>query len=129
MTDYALNFTFPWSLGQEFDYYNIPDALSPEAPTDGSVFLNNAQTRAAIHAPTSKDWVEVIPFPFAPTSEPTNVYMIWRGRAAGGGDNSPVLGNPNPRTNPDPNRPNPRLSVAHVQHHVIRMSASRSSCA
>lgn len=61
MIDYALNFTFPWCMylflipfgcslqnssciatGQEFDYYDIPDALSPEAPTDGSVFLNGA---------------------------------------------------------------------------------------
>ncbi|KAH0834739.1 Alpha/Beta hydrolase protein [Lanmaoa asiatica] len=84
MIDYAVNFTFPWctfpffslrlifhstirllALGAEFDYYNIPDALSPEPLTDASVFLNDAQTRAAIHAPTSKDWVEVIPSPFA----------------------------------------------------------------
>ena len=37
---------------------------------DGSMFMHilpDAQTRAAIHAPTSKDWVEVIPYAFAPT--------------------------------------------------------------
>ncbi|KAG6379588.1 Alpha/Beta hydrolase protein [Boletus reticuloceps] len=68
MIDYAVNFTFPWSVGHEFDVYNIPDALSPEAPTDGSVFLNDAQTRAAIHAPTSKNWVEVTREPFGPNN-------------------------------------------------------------
>ncbi|EGO22337.1 hypothetical protein SERLADRAFT_473031 [Serpula lacrymans var. lacrymans S7.9] len=68
MLDYAINYTFPWTLSQNvggtFDYYNVPDALSPEAPMDGSVFLNDNQTRAAIHAPTSKDWVESINYPF-----------------------------------------------------------------
>ncbi|KIJ20687.1 hypothetical protein PAXINDRAFT_6480 [Paxillus involutus ATCC 200175] len=68
MLDYAINFTFPWSLsrssGGMFDIYNIPDALNPEAPMDGSVFLNNPQTRVAIHAPTSKDWQESIYYPF-----------------------------------------------------------------
>ncbi|KIJ59226.1 hypothetical protein HYDPIDRAFT_118758 [Hydnomerulius pinastri MD-312] len=68
MLDYAINFTFPWSLSQSsggmFDIYNIPDALNPEAPMDGSVFLNDPQTRAAIHAPTSLDWVESIYYPF-----------------------------------------------------------------
>ncbi|KAG1831383.1 Alpha/Beta hydrolase protein [Suillus variegatus] len=78
MVDYAINFTFPWCMfiafiiwlslmetialskdsGGMFDVYNIPDALNPEAPMDGSVFLNNPQTRAAIHAPTSMDWAD-----------------------------------------------------------------------
>lgn len=68
MLDYAINFTFPWSLskstGGMFDVYNIPDALNPEAPMDGSVFLNDPQTRTAIHAPTSKNWSESIYYPF-----------------------------------------------------------------
>ncbi|KAG6332041.1 hypothetical protein ID866_7052 [Astraeus odoratus] len=68
MIDYAINFTFPWSLSQStggmFDVYNIPDALNPEAPMDGSTFLNDPYTRAAIHAPTSKNWVESITYPF-----------------------------------------------------------------
>ncbi|KAJ8597488.1 alpha/beta-hydrolase [Rhizopogon salebrosus TDB-379] len=72
MLDYAINFTFPWSLSKEsggvFDYYNIPDALSPEAPMDASVFLNDPQTRTAIHAPTSKDWVEDFYYPFGNSS-------------------------------------------------------------
>ncbi|KIM53428.1 hypothetical protein SCLCIDRAFT_1222826 [Scleroderma citrinum Foug A] len=68
MLDYAVNFTFPWSLsksdGGMFDDYNIPDALNPEAPMNASIFLNDPRTRAAIHAPTSKDWVESINYPF-----------------------------------------------------------------
>ncbi|KAF8556411.1 alpha/beta-hydrolase [Imleria badia] len=74
MLDYALNFTFPWSSGGNFDDYNIPDALSPEATADASVFLNDARTRAAIHAPTSKDWVEIASTVFAPTNSSTNIW-------------------------------------------------------
>lgn len=79
MLDYAINFTFPWSLskadGGEFDVYNIPDALNPEVPIDASVFLNDNRTRTAIHAPTSKDWVLDFDFPFGalevdPSPEP-----------------------------------------------------------
>ncbi|KAJ3721074.1 alpha beta-hydrolase [Lentinula raphanica] len=66
--DYAINFTFPWTLSQPdggvFDVYNIPDALDPEVPIDASVFLNDNRTRSAIHAPTSKDWVLDFDFPF-----------------------------------------------------------------
>ncbi|KAF8141830.1 Alpha/Beta hydrolase protein [Boletus edulis] len=68
MLDYAVNFTFPWSLskssGGMFDIYNVPDALNPEAPMDASVFLNDPHTRAAIHAPTSLNWTESINYPF-----------------------------------------------------------------
>ncbi|KAF8192021.1 Alpha/Beta hydrolase protein [Mycena galopus ATCC 62051] len=65
MWDYALNFTFPWSLGGE-DLYDIPDALNPEVPGQNPNSNNtNATIRAALHAPTSKDWVEVIPYPFS----------------------------------------------------------------
>ncbi|KAI9568043.1 Alpha/Beta hydrolase protein [Boletus coccyginus] len=74
MIDYAINFTFPWSSGGEFDVYNIPNALSPEASMDASVFLNDATTRAAIHAPTSKNWEDAIPCAFVPTNSTTNVY-------------------------------------------------------
>ncbi|GJE98044.1 serine carboxypeptidase-like protein [Phanerochaete sordida] len=67
MIDYALNFSLPWKGHDEdtgFDFYNIPDALQPEAPMDASVFMNDNQTRAAIHAPTSKDWLQGINYPF-----------------------------------------------------------------
>ncbi|KAG6377286.1 Alpha/Beta hydrolase protein [Boletus reticuloceps] len=74
MIDYAVNFTFPWSLGHMFDAYNVPDALSPEAPIDASVFLNDARTRAAIHAPTSKDWVMFTSPVFTPTNGSTNSF-------------------------------------------------------
>ncbi|THH00602.1 hypothetical protein EW026_g1946 [Hermanssonia centrifuga] len=43
LIDYALQFSFPWEgndISAGFDVYNIPDALDPEAPMDGSVFLN-----------------------------------------------------------------------------------------
>ncbi|KAI0344358.1 alpha/beta-hydrolase [Trametopsis cervina] len=64
--DYALNFSIPWK-GNDFngfDVYDVPDALDPEAPQDGSVFLNDKRTRTAIHAPTSKDWEESINYIF-----------------------------------------------------------------
>ncbi|KAI0079396.1 alpha/beta-hydrolase [Panus rudis PR-1116 ss-1] len=72
MVEYALNFSAPWNFTGgnifnevlNFDVYVIPDALAPEAPQDPSVFLNNDVVRAAIHAPTSKDWVESVRYPF-----------------------------------------------------------------
>ena len=66
-----------------FDVYQIPDALDPEAPMDASVFLNGTsgrgrgcrastqclcvddRVRAAIHAPTSKNWTDSINYPFS----------------------------------------------------------------
>ncbi|KAE9402737.1 alpha/beta-hydrolase [Gymnopus androsaceus JB14] len=62
MTAYAMNFTFPWTVG-EFDPYDIPDALSPEVPADPSIFLNDNRTRSALHAPI-KEWVESFSNPF-----------------------------------------------------------------
>ena len=63
--------------------YNVVDALDPEAPMAPYVFLNSTHihnvglcragradscadnaTRAALHAPISKDWVESILYPF-----------------------------------------------------------------
>ncbi|KAJ7769346.1 alpha/beta-hydrolase [Mycena metata] len=65
LMDYASNFSFPWTspLGG-IDLYNLPDALNPEVPSDPSVFMNDPQTRAALHAPTSKDWIASFHFPF-----------------------------------------------------------------
>ena len=61
MVDYAIDFPFPWcafpffcpswfqspitlslALGREFDFYDIPDALSPEAVVDASIFHNGS---------------------------------------------------------------------------------------
>ncbi|KAG9311509.1 Alpha/Beta hydrolase protein [Chiua virens] len=68
ITDYAVNFTFPWSHGGLFDAYDIPDALSPEANMDAAVFLNDAKTRAAIHAP-NQEWTPFTAnYPFAYTN-------------------------------------------------------------
>ncbi|KAL0572767.1 hypothetical protein V5O48_009200 [Marasmius crinis-equi] len=61
--DYAVNFTYPWNEGL-FDVYDAQSALSPYAPMDPSVWLNDPQTRAAIHAPTDKDWAIGFEFPF-----------------------------------------------------------------
>jgi len=63
MTDYAVNFSFPWTNGG-FDVYNIIDALNPEAPKDASVFFNDNRTRTALHAPTSKNWTASFNYPF-----------------------------------------------------------------
>ncbi|KAJ7240373.1 Alpha/Beta hydrolase protein [Mycena haematopus] len=70
MWDYAVNFSSPWtSQGQgSVDVYDIPDALDPEIPSDPSVFLNDATVKAAIHAPTSKDWEEDFNYPFGSTN-------------------------------------------------------------
>ncbi|KAJ7453068.1 alpha/beta-hydrolase [Mycena galericulata] len=64
MVDYAMNFSFPWSESCLPVVYDIPDGLNPEVPTDPGVFLNDHRTRAALHAPTSKDWIESFNFPF-----------------------------------------------------------------
>ncbi|KAJ4469658.1 hypothetical protein C8R41DRAFT_919837 [Lentinula lateritia] len=50
--------------GVVFDVHNIPDALDPEVPIDASVFPNDNRTRAALHAPTSKDWALDFDLPF-----------------------------------------------------------------
>ncbi|KAJ7769354.1 alpha/beta-hydrolase [Mycena metata] len=65
LLDYASNFSFPWTspLGG-IDVYDIPDALNPEVPSDPTVFMNDPKTRAALHAPTSKDWIASFDFPF-----------------------------------------------------------------
>ncbi|TFK46525.1 alpha/beta-hydrolase [Heliocybe sulcata] len=64
MQDYATNFSYPWSDSEHFDTYDIPDALSPEAPQDADVFLNDDAVRAAIHAPRNKNWVRTIDYNF-----------------------------------------------------------------
>ncbi|KAI0333847.1 alpha/beta-hydrolase [Cubamyces sp. BRFM 1775] len=75
MIDYAVNFSFPWSVKHDdfngFDVYQIPDALDPEANMDASFFFNDPRTRAALHAPTSKNWTGSIFYPFLgdPTSQ------------------------------------------------------------
>ncbi|KAI0787985.1 alpha/beta-hydrolase [Fomes fomentarius] len=63
LIDYAVNFTFPWSNGG-FDVYDIPDGTNPEPFKNASSFFNDNRTRAALHAPTSKDWVRNFNYPF-----------------------------------------------------------------
>ncbi|KAH8075870.1 alpha/beta-hydrolase [Cristinia sonorae] len=68
LLDYAVNFSLPWSMGVDhndnLDVYNIPDALSPEAPMEARFFFNNASARAALHAPTSKNWTSSVNYRF-----------------------------------------------------------------
>ncbi|KAJ7186601.1 alpha/beta-hydrolase [Mycena filopes] len=70
LLDFATNFTFPWTLGG-IDVYDIPDALNPEVPSDPTVFMNDPKVRAALHAPTSKDWLSSFEFPFGGTDNGT----------------------------------------------------------
>ena len=44
--------------------YDIPDATHPEPPRDAGAFLNSALGRAALHAPTSKNWSSSFNYPF-----------------------------------------------------------------
>ncbi|KAJ7812365.1 alpha/beta-hydrolase [Mycena olivaceomarginata] len=63
LVDYAVNFTFPWT-NSEFDVYDVPDATSPEPFKNASTFFNDDRTRAALHSPTSKDWIRNFNYPF-----------------------------------------------------------------
>ncbi|KAL5492153.1 hypothetical protein ACEPAI_3600 [Sanghuangporus weigelae] len=74
--DYALNFSVPWSWAAPetidevtnayapFNPYNIPDARKPPPNIDPTPFLNDPATRAALHAPTSKNWSLITNYPF-----------------------------------------------------------------
>ncbi|KAH9951151.1 alpha/beta-hydrolase [Amylocystis lapponica] len=68
MIDYALNYSYPWSQNDHdyngFDVYDVPDALNPEVPLDGSVFYNDPRSVAALHAPTSNPWIGEQLYPF-----------------------------------------------------------------
>ncbi|KAJ7258257.1 alpha/beta-hydrolase [Mycena rebaudengoi] len=63
LIDYAVNFTFPWTNGG-FDVYDVPDATNPEPFKNASTFFNDNRTRAALHSPTSKDWLRNFNYPF-----------------------------------------------------------------
>jgi len=59
VVDYAANYTYPWTENDGlFDYYDASNALAPHVLRDSSPFMNNPATRAALHAPTSKDWAQ-----------------------------------------------------------------------
>ncbi|KAJ7479829.1 alpha/beta-hydrolase [Mycena latifolia] len=75
LTDYAMNFSFPWNqpIGG-FDVYDIPDGLNPEVPSDPTVAFIDNETRAALHAPTSKNWIQSFRFPFGGTTNGTRIH-------------------------------------------------------
>ena len=50
-----------------FDVYDIPDGTNPEPFKNASAFFNDERTRAALHAPTSKDWIRNFNYPFGST--------------------------------------------------------------
>lgn len=60
--------TFPFrpchTANGGFDVYDIPDGTNPEPFKNASSFFNDNRTRAALHAPTSKDWVRNFNYPF-----------------------------------------------------------------
>ncbi|KAJ7066374.1 alpha/beta-hydrolase [Mycena amicta] len=61
--DYALNYSAPWNIsGGAFNVYDITDPFGSPALSD--TFLNDPRTRAALHAPTSKDWEQSFDFVF-----------------------------------------------------------------
>ncbi|KAF8074955.1 Alpha/Beta hydrolase protein [Lyophyllum atratum] len=83
--DYAINYTYPWSLSKNtdtfgFNVYDVTDATNPQINQDASVFLNDPRTRDALHAPKSKSWAANFDFVFGnpdgnnvdPSTEPMN---------------------------------------------------------
>ncbi|KAH8832752.1 Alpha/Beta hydrolase protein [Flagelloscypha sp. PMI_526] len=66
--DYAVNYTYPWNVTDNYmDYYDIPDVLEYPNPWQDWNFediLNNPAWRAALHAPTCKDWVQSFEYTF-----------------------------------------------------------------
>ncbi|EMD31276.1 hypothetical protein CERSUDRAFT_89132 [Gelatoporia subvermispora B] len=73
ITDYAVNFSFPWT-GGEFDVYDIPDGTAPEPDVTPFDFLNNDKTRTALHAPTSMNWSYSIEYPFENSPADSNEF-------------------------------------------------------
>ncbi|KAI0688707.1 alpha/beta-hydrolase [Cytidiella melzeri] len=63
MIDYAVNFTYPWSSYNNFDTFDVPDALSPLLSTSPAFFLNQDSIRAAIHAP-NETWSAGFNYPW-----------------------------------------------------------------
>ncbi|RDX43775.1 alpha/beta-hydrolase [Lentinus brumalis] len=56
---YALDNVQPWTdPATHFTYYDIADGLAAEAQLSGDEFFNDPRVRAAVHAPTSKQWSE-----------------------------------------------------------------------
>ncbi|KAJ7117599.1 alpha/beta-hydrolase [Mycena epipterygia] len=60
--DYALNYSAPWNITQDFNVYDITDPDG--SPSLSSTFLNDPRTKAALHAPTSSDWEQTFEFVF-----------------------------------------------------------------
>ncbi|GLB41836.1 putative peptidase S10 family protein [Lyophyllum shimeji] len=96
--DYAINYTYPWSLSKNtdtfgFDVYDVTDATNPQINQDASVFLNDPRTRDALHAPHSKSWAQNFDFVFGnadgnnvdPSTEPMNWFTEFATNASAHG--------------------------------------------
>lgn len=69
MIDYALNYTFPWSKYDDFDTFDVPDALYPETSDDPTFFFTDSRVVKALHAPQNVQWSTSIDYPW--NSQPT----------------------------------------------------------
>ncbi|KAA1472707.1 alpha/beta-hydrolase [Dentipellis sp. KUC8613] len=67
MIDFAANNSFPWAPGN-FNPWNVPDLVNPQASLDAGPYFNSDQVRGALHAPTSKNWTSVAAYPFGSTT-------------------------------------------------------------
>ncbi|KAI0714404.1 alpha/beta-hydrolase [Cerioporus squamosus] len=78
---YALDNVQPWTdPNTRFTYYDIPDGLAAESQLSGDEFYNDAHVRAAVHAPTSKNWSASIGYSFAGSedgSDPSPEPMVF----------------------------------------------------
>ncbi|KAJ7763548.1 alpha beta-hydrolase [Mycena maculata] len=71
--DYAVNYSAPWNITQDFNVYDITDPDG--SPSLSGTFLNDPRTIAALHAPTSQPWEETFEYVFGdlendPSPEP-----------------------------------------------------------
>ncbi|KAI0772159.1 Alpha/Beta hydrolase protein [Irpex lacteus] len=63
LTDFALNYTYPWSKYDSFDTFDVPDALSPDLTTSPTWYLNQVSVRESLHAP-DKAWSAGFDYPW-----------------------------------------------------------------
>ncbi|KAI0773268.1 Alpha/Beta hydrolase protein [Trametes elegans] len=83
LVDYAVNYSQPWSVahsrGKGFYPFDVSDALVSEVKPNPHTFLNDNQTRAAVHAPSSRQWAFRRPYPFLgdPQSDFNDPSELW----------------------------------------------------
>jgi carboxypeptidase D len=61
----AVNYTYPWNNTDSFDYVDIPNAVNPlTLILNPHQWMNNEQTRDAIHAPHNQIWSVIADYPW-----------------------------------------------------------------